>query len=562
MRSPKGPGPEGGLWKILFAFCVVFALVGVRLFQLQVVDGGWLSDAAQQSRSYQHTIIGKRGTIYDRNGNILAMSVDCKDVTCNPSQIEDPEKAAEIVAQDLGGEASAYVDSLTGDSTFAYVYRLADKDKANQLASDLSDAGIVGIYFEDNTKRVYPYGSVANQVLGMVNTDGEGISGIEYQYDDILRGENGATYLEQGADGTPIAGSATKASDAADGTDIVLTIDINVQQTAEQAIADGVETYSAESGSAVVMNPKTGEILAICSTPFADLSDLSTITNEQLQLKSVSSSYEPGSIFKIVTLAAGIESGVLSADTYYSVPAKIQVGDDMVGDDDDRDYQMDMSVREIMRRSSNVGAVLMANTVGIKGFTSMMDSLGIGQLTGIDFPGEATGIVTSADDFTTTTLGAASFGQGIAVPMIQMVRAVGGIANGGVAMTPHLLMAKDGEEVDWGEGKRVVSESTSQKVTDVLRTVVQDGTGEPAQVAGYDIAGKTGTAEMADESGGGYAKGRLMASMIGYANASDPEVLVYVGLNGTPYLATDSSAHVFNTIMTEAVGDLGISPAS
>jgi cell division protein FtsI (penicillin-binding protein 3) len=541
---------------------VLFAIVGARLLQLQVIDSGWLSDQAEARRTNSITILAKRGTIYDRNGNVLAMSVDCKTIYCNPSEVDEPEKVAELIAQDLGGESSAYVDSLKGDGTFSYVYRQADEDKAEQLKEDLEEAGYEGVYFLDDTKRVYPYGSVANQVLGRVDVDGNGISGLEYEYDDILSGENGEMELEMGADGTPIAGSTGQVTEAKDGTDIIISIDVNIQQTAEETISEGVETYSADSGSVVVMDPNTGEILAMCSTPLCDFSDSSTITNESLQLKAVSSSYEPGSIFKIVTMAAGLESGTLTADTTFTVPASIQVGDDTVTDDDHRDYTMDMTVREILRRSSNVGAVMMAQAIGIDNFYDTVEKFGIGQKTGIDFPGEEAGILTSRDEFTTTNLGAMAFGQGVAFPMIQMVRVVGGIANGGVAMTPHFLVAKGGEEVDWGEGTRIVSEETASTITDVLRTVAQEGTGEPAQVAGYDVVGKTGTAEMASESGGGYQSGELMASMIGYANGDDPSVVVYVGLNGTPYLATNSSAYLFSTIMSEALGDMSVQPSS
>lgn len=547
----------------MFLFFIAFAVVALRLVWLQVISAPDLAKQAEANRTNVITLTAKRGTIYDRNGNVLAMSVDCKTVYCNPKEVSDSERVAEILSADLGGEVSAYKELLEQDTTFVYLYMRADDSAAEQLLDDLKADDIAdGIYTLADTKRVYPYGATGVQVLGFVGSDGEGLTGLEYQYNDILSGTDGEMRMEVGADGTPVAGGVSEVDEAQDGTDIVVSLDVNIQQTAEDAIANGVSTYYADSGSVVVMDPSSGEILAMCSTPTFDPTDTSSITNEALQLKPITDSYEPGSIFKVLTLTIGIDAGIISPDTNYTVPAQVQVGDDMVSDDDDRNYSMDMSVREIMRRSSNTGAILMANSIGADTFAAGVEAFGIGSTTGIDLPGESGGIVTKRADYAGNTLGAMSFGQAVSVPMIQMVRAIGAVANDGVLVTPHLLVSKDGKEVEWKSGDRVCSQETATTVTDVLRTVAREGTGTTAQVAGFDVVGKTGTAEMVDTEHGGYLAGKNMASMIGWANGDDPQVLVYVGLNGTPLLATDSSAYVFSTIMSEALGEMGVSPSA
>ena len=542
---------------------VVLAVVVGKLVWYQVICSSSLKEEAEASRTNVITIQAKRGTIYDRNGNVLAMSEDCKDIYCNPQEVNDPEGTAEIIAEQLGGDASDYVDSLTDDTTFSYVSRKVDVDDAEAIEASLEDAGCEGVYYLDDTKRVYPYGSTGGQVLGLVGTDGDGLSGLELYYDDILKGTDGQMVLETGADGTPIAGGNSEVTEAKDGTDIVISIDINIQKKAEEAITQGVEDYDADSGSVMVTDPQTGEILAACSTPLPDVTDTSSVTDEALNLKLVSSSYEPGSIFKVITAAIGIEDGLVTPDSTFTVPGEVLVGDSYVHDDDGRTETMNMTLREILRRSSNTGMALVAQEViGEENFAKGLEDFKIGTRTGIDYPGEVEGIVKQLNEYDGASLGSMSFGQSLAIPLVQMVKAVGSIANDGVLETPHFLVSKGGEEVEWESDGRSVSKDTADQVTDMMRTVVEEGTATEAQVDGYDIAGKTGTGEQASEDGSGYEEYKYVSSLIGFANADDPEVLVYVGLNGTPYLATYSAAPVFAEIMEEALADMGVEPAS
>lgn len=540
---------------------VLFALVVARLLWLQVIDAPNLSTKAQSLHTTNVTLTAKRGTIFDRNGNVLATSVECRTIYCNPKEVTNKPTCAQELANALGGTADDYLSTLSQDTTFAYVQRKVDTDVAQDLLSALSEDGITGVYALTDVKRVYPYGAVGGQVLGFVDTDGNGITGLELQYDDILKGTDGELVMERGRDGQPVAGGASQIHEATDGQDIITSLDINIQQVAETQLAQAVEDVKGESGNAMVTDPKTGEILAACSTPYVDLTNPSSITNEGLKLSNVTDSYEPGSTMKVLTMAIGYDTGTITKNSTFSVPPKVKVGDDEVSDADDRDYTMDMTPTEIMRRSSNTGAALVGKAIGADKFSAGLAKFGIGQKTGIDFPGEADGIVPSRDQYTGATTGAAAFGQGIAFPSVQLVRAVGAVANGGTMMTPHFLIQKGDEAVDWGEGEQVISEQAAECVVSDMRAVVQDdGTGKKANIAGYDVVGKTGTGEQAS-SEGGYVENHFMSSFIGFANGNDAAVLCYVGINGTAYHGSAAAVPSFVAIMNEALTDLSVPKA-
>lgn len=553
-------GSDNGFKVVFVAMAVLFAIVGLRLVWLQVVTAGELATKAQTQRTNVVTLHAKRGTIYDRNGNVLAMSEDCTTIYANPKAVTDPSGVADALVEVLGGEKSTYMELLTADTTFQYLKRQVDTEVADKLKDLLAEKDLDGVYYLDDTKRVYPYGNVGAQVLGYVGTDGEGLSGIEMQYNDILTGTDGQMIIETGLTGTPIAGGVADVTEAKNGTDIVLSLDIDLQESAESIITAAVETYHSESGSVMVTDPTTGEILAACSTPLPDFSNLTDLSS--LNLKLVSSSYEPGSVFKVLTTSIGIDLGLFDADSQFSVPAYYKVGDDYVTDDDGRDYTETMTVREMMRRSSNTSmALLVQEVIGAKAFSEGVSRYGIGQKTGIDYPGEVEGIVRSYDDYDGATAGSMAFGQAVAIPMVQIVRAYGAVANDGVLTTPHFLVSQGGEDVEWAEGGRAISAEAANIETDIMRTVIQEGTGKNGKIEGYDIAGKTGTGEQASETGG-YEAGKFVASLCGFANADDPEVLVYVGLNGMPHLASQSAAYVFHDVMQQAINILGITPAS
>lgn len=576
-------GPIGAIEGFFSRFSVpklltlIFLLVALRLVWLQLIQWGEWQEKASQQQVSDVTILAKRGTIYDRNGNVLATSVDCSQVYCNTLAINYYDKeygdtennlkaraeAAQILSDVLGQDVSYYQKVLSEDTTWLVIEDKVDQDIADELDSKLREAKIDGIYFFAETKRVYPYGSLAGQIIGFIGTDGEVRSGLEYYYNDILSGTDGRMVVERGSNGVPIAGGAYEIHEAQDGTDIVISIDINVQRVAEENLVEGVKNAEAESGNVVVTDPSTGEILAACSTPLLDLTDTSNLTNDMLNLTSVTASYEPGSTFKPIMVAIGYDAGVFTRDTVYNVPAEIKVGDDTVDDVDGRDYDMDMTPTEVLKRSSNVGAALLGMQIGADTFAEGIARFGIGSKTGIDFLGESAGIVPERSEYTGASLGSMSFGQSLSFPSIQLVRAIGAIANDGVMTTPHFLVKKAGESVDWGEGTQVVSAEAANMVTEDMVVVVNEdgGTGTNAQISGYEVAGKTGTGEMASASGG-YEEGKYLSSFIGFANADTADVLVYVGMYGTAQFGGTAAAPVFQTIMSEALTDLNVEPVS
>ena len=546
---------------LLGLLCVIVAAVALRLFWLQVVDGPRLASEAESRRTNVVTLTARRGTIYDRNGKVLAMSVECQTIYANPKVVENASAVAQVLAQNLGGVASDYVGDLTADATFRYIKRQVDQDVADKIKQELSDQGLAGIYYLKDSKRVYPYGSAGAQILGFVGSEGTGLSGLEYYYNDILTGTDGQMIMETGLGGTPIAGGTSEVTEAQNGTDIMLSIDIDLQEEAERIIAEGVETYQSESGSVMVSDPKTGEIYAACSTPLPDFSNLTD--SSSLDLKLVSQSYEPGSVFKVITTSIGYDLGLYTPDTVYNVPARYTLGDNYVQDDDGRDYAEDMTVRYMLQHSSNPAMALLANEViGPKRFAEGVEKFCIGQKTGIDFPGETTGIVKSYDEYDGTTAGYMAFGQSVAIPMIQIIRAFAAVGNQGTLTTPHFLIAKAGEKVDWPSGGQAISAEACEQEIDAMRAVMTDGTGKNGAVEGYDIAGKTGTGEQAKDGSDGYEGYYYVASLCGFANADDPEVLVYAGLNGTSHLALGSAAHIFHDVMQQSVAILGIAPAN
>ena len=538
----------------------VFCILAARLLWLQVFDARNLSEAAAARRTSDIVLGAKRGTIYDRNGNVLAMSIECKTIYCNPKDVHDPTGIATVLAKNLGGTAADYLPKLTQDTTFIYIQHKVENEIAGKIMDELKEADLTGIYTLADTKRIYPYGDVCGQILGLLNIDGVAQSGIELMYDDILRGTDGSMIMERGLGGTPIAGGAYEIVEPQDGADIMLTVDVELQRKVEETLSPLVELYEAESAAAIVMDPRTGEILAAAAPPLPTITDRSTLDPNSLSMNFVSSSFEPGSVLKALTVAIGIENGSFDADTTYYVQPSTKVGDHYVFDVDDRDYDMVMSVREILRRSSNAGAaMLVQDSIGAEAFAAGLESFGIGHETGIDYPGEVTGIVKSLEEYDGSTAGSMAYGQGVSVPAIEIVSAYAAIANDGVRVTPHFLLKADGQNAQWPQGRRVVSPETAHAVTDMMRTVVNEGTGKGAAPEGVDVAGKTGTADQVIVGEEGYAASDLVSSFCGFAQASDPSLLIYVGFNHT-YYHSEIAADAFRTIMVDAMNTVGIVP--
>lgn len=583
----------------------LLVVVAARLVWLQVLDPDNLAQRAADIRETNgtFTLPAKRGTIYDRNGNVLATSVMVEDLVCSPKAVQAADAGLAVLARlgtlgdaeggqtagatsgegvsslvaktlvkHLGGSEDDYLATLRGDGQ-GYDVSLADlveEDVADELIDDLEGQGLVGFCRVETgsqvEKRVYPYGDVGCQVIGVLHGDdgdglsdtGEGQSGLEAQYDDVLSGTDGEAVGEVSAGKNPIAGAETVITPAEDGTDIHISLDIDVQAKAEEVISQAVGDYDAESGSVMVVDPATGEVVAACSTPLPTR-DRSTLDEyaTAFNLRPVTDSYEPGSVFKVLTLGIGFDEGDFTPDTTYTVPAAVLVGDDYVYDWDGRSSTETLSVREILARSSNTGtATLVQDVIGEKAYFDGLERMGIGQTTGIDFPGEATGNVHTNYEEDTSLAGSMSFGQGVQLPMVQVVRVYAAVANGGVALTPHFLVTKGDEAYDEGTATRILRQESADDLVECMRAVVTGGTGTAAAMEGYDVVGKTGTGEQSKD-GEGYTPNYYVSSFIGFLDGADTQLLGYVGLNGTPYHSS-VAASLFPTIMQEAVIDLGI----
>lgn len=542
--------PSSRLSFLLITFVAIALIWAGRLVYLQVIKAEEYSSAAAASRTVSVDISPRRGTIYDRNGNVLATSVDATTVYGNPKEIEDIEKTASILSEVLGGDASDYRELLGQDTTFVYLKRKADVDTADTLKK----RALSGIYFLEDTKRVYPYGKVAGQVLGFVNVDGEGVSGLELYYDDILKGAPGKLVVQRGGGGIPIPGGTEVDEPAKDGQDIVISIDIDMQSYLEKRLAEGVEQIGGDDGGAVLMDASTGDLLAIASTPYFDPSDPSNSEVGSDSLKPVTQAYEPGSIFKTVSMTALLEAGAVTPDTTVFAPAGLAADEYVISDAHERG-DMTMTARYVMQDSSNVGISLLVESY--LGFAPLYDkivSYGLNDATGIDYPGEAGGYLAgNVETWPQILKYNVTFGQGISNTPLQMTRFYGALINDGVAVTPHLLLSKpQSDEVISYETERIIENTAAiEPMISMLETVVEEGTGVGAAIEGYRVAGKTGTAEYVDEETGLYAKNSYNLDFVGVLPDASTPLVCFVGVNEVPY--ERNTTEVFKDIMTEAI---------
>lgn len=548
---------DSSKFKIIFIVFVVLTLVFfARLFYLQVIVSDEYSSQAQASRTISFDIPARRGTIYDRNGVVLATSVDATTVYCDPSEIADVSYAAAKIAETLGGKASDYTDVLGSDTaTFAYVKRQADVE----AAAKLEQLDIAGIYFIEDSRREYPNGAIGGQVIGVCDVDGNGLTGLELQYDEILKGTPGTYSAQRGRDGTPIPGGVTEDVPAVDGQDIMISIDIKLQDSVEQALKAGVEDprIAGEKGTSVVMDAATGEIYAICSLPYLDPTNREEAESDAFNLSPVSQAFEPGSIFKTVSTMAVLENKVMSPEDTLFCPSAIQADEYEVSDAHDRGDET-MTLRQILDKSSNVGISLASEKLGFSKLYDAIIRYNLNEATGVDYPGEASGYLLDYTDWALITGYNVSFGQGISVTPLQMTRFYGALANGGVEVTPHFLISlpQTGEHPTYPTEQVITDSEALDDIKSMLRTVVTDGTGKDAAIEGLDVVGKTSTAEVARE--GVYVKGLYNLCFTGFIDNSSSQLVCFVSANEV--YSEASVASIFHDIMADAVDQYKIVP--
>lgn len=551
---------------VLIGLFVAAALVlAARLFYCSVVQAPEYRELAEDMRWSSLTIEPRRGTIYDRNGNVLAISVDATTVYANPSEITDVDAAAAAVAECLGGEASDYVDSLSAPSTeFSYVARKVDVSAGEAL----QEKDIAGIYFLEDTRREYPYGQVAGQIVGAcsVEVDEEssreyyvGICGLEQYYDDVLSGTPGKYTAERGANGIPIAGGVSENTPATDGQDIVVSIDVELQQYAEERLTQGVDDMGGSSGEVVIMDGGTGEIYACASLPLFNPADRSEVEEGATQSKAASYLFEPGSVFKTVSMMSALEAGTYGPDDEVYCPASIEADGYTVSDAHERG-DATYTVRDILDQSSNVGISIITENTGFDKLNDAISRYNFDELTGVDYPGEQLGYLLDFEDWSKIAGWNISFGQGISVNSLQVTRFFGALVNDGVECTPHFLVSypQTGESPEYPTEDVVENKEALPVIQSMLQSVVTDGTGVLAAIDGYDVAGKTSTAEIYDEENGGYRDGVYTLCFTGYLANSSSQLVCFVGANEVPGEGTVTP--IFKDIMTTAIDRFNITP--
>ena len=559
----------------ILIFAALALIVFFRLFYLQVIVAGEYSEQAEEARLVSIDVDARRGTIYDRNGTVLAISVDATTVYCNPSEVNEAGRAAQLLSETLGGQIADYLGTLTQSNlSFAYLAQKIDVEVAQDLKAKLDEAQVKGIYFLDDTRREYPNGQVGGQIIGAceIAVDEEsgteyysGISGLEAYYDDILSGTPGRYVAERGQYGVPIPGGVHEDTPAVDGQDIVISLDITLQGYLEERLAQGVADIEGTGGNAVVMDAGTGEIYAAASTPYFNPADRSVVEEGATQLKSVTDLLEPGSIFKTVSTLAVLETGTYGPDDEIFCPSYITADGYTISDAHARGDQT-MTLRQILDQSSNVGISLAVEEMGFQELYDHIIKYGLHKSTGVDYPGEgeagtdALGYLVPFDEWSRVTGYNVSFGQGISVTPLQMTRFYGAIINDGVACTPHFLITKPqtGENPEYATEQIVENTSVLPTMIDMLKTVVTDGTGTAAAIDGFEVAGKTSTAEIYDEENGGYRKGVYNICSTGFLADSSSQLVCFVGANEVP--GDRVVTPVFKDIMTTAIDRFKITP--
>jgi cell division protein FtsI (penicillin-binding protein 3) len=540
---------------LLFAgFLLAFLVVVCRAFWLQGVEASQLSSQALNQQTETIDVAGLRGAILDRNGTRLASSEDAATIYATPYQVKNPPAAAAKLAPILEEKKGKVLEELTVESGFSYLAK--DVDLAT--AEKVEKLGLEGIGQLPASRRTYPQGEMAGQVIGVVGDEGKGLTGIEQGEQSALAGEEGERRIVTDALGEAIKMETVK--EASDGEDVQLTLDPVIQQETEKVLSRVGEKYSPVGATAIVMDPQTSEILAMANWPPVDPGDLENISNEDLLNQATGLNYEPGSTFKAFTVSAALEEGLVTPTTEFTVPPEIEIGERIIKDAEEHGTE-NLTVGQILSRSSNIGADLIGQKIGATKFSKWMETFGFGRQTGVQFPNEQIGIVPKLSEYSGATMGNLPMGQGAAVTPMQMVQGYTAIAHNGIIRPPQLVKRIGEEPVHEPKGHRVISAKTASEVREMLEGVLgPEGTASEVSVPGYTLAGKTGTAQKVEN--GTYSDSRYVASFVGFAPAAHPKLLVAVVVDEPQYVHVGGlvAAPVFGQIASFALPYLGISP--
>jgi cell division protein FtsI (penicillin-binding protein 3) len=543
---------------LLVVLTLAFGALVVRLVDVQALSAARFAGMGRSQRFETVALPAQRGSIVDRHGAELAMSVWRPTVWADPRAVTDPNGTARALAPLLDVRFEDLLERLTTDAAFVYLARKVEPAAA--AAVDALD--LPGIAFLDEPERVDPAGSLALPVLGQVGIDGKGLSGLERQYDTDLAGRAGEMVVERDPAGRDIAGGERQRRAPERGRHLELTLDRDLQYHVERVLAEQITASRAKAGIVVVMDPRTGEILAMANLVAPARGGPPVAAGYNKALIDV---YEPGSVSKLVTLAAAIEEGAVGPAERLSVPDRITVYDATFADPEPHPARS-WTPRDVMAVSSNVGAIMMGQRLGDEGLDAALRRFGFAETSGLGFPGESAGLVPALEDWSGTTLATLSIGQGLAVNALQMLLAYNTVANGGEYVAPSLVrgMVDAGgrsRPADPPRRQRVVSPATAAHVAAALHEVVRTGTGTAAAVPGYEVAGKTGTARKVVEGEAGYKEGAYMATFAGFLPAASPQVSAIVVLDEpTPYYGSVAAAPMFAEVAAYAARHLRIPP--
>ncbi|OQA13674.1 MAG: Stage V sporulation protein D [bacterium ADurb.Bin363] len=543
----------------------LFLILIFSLFETQVVKGNHYKELAFQQHLCHIPIAGTRGKILDRNGSILALSLQLYSIGVNPRLIDSPEK----VAKQLSPVLSISEKELLEKMTFRGVeFIWIDRKVSDEIASKVKKLNIEGIYLlkEETGKRFYPNHNLACHIIGYTGIDDQGLDGIEAIYENYLTGKAGLLKAECDNFGRAIPQGKRELRPATDGCNLVLTIDKFIQYLAESELSKAIKKYKARSGTIIVMDPQTGEILALANYPNFDINKYTSTPKSVLRNRGVCDSYEPGSTFKIILAAAALDCGKVSMTDVFPCGNSMQVGGWTIYNANDglaSEFGYE-NIKDIIKYSFNTGSVGIGMKIGTNIYFDYIKKFGFGSLTGIELPGEGEGIVLNPEDWSVSSLATIAFGQGISVTPLQLVRSVAAISNGGKIMRPMLvkeILSSDGHVVKTFTPEVedvILKPSTTEKIVTILEEVISDGTGKKAQIPGYSVAGKTGTAQIVD--GGVYSANKYISSFVGFVPSRNPRLVMIVKIDEARgvYWGGYVAAPVFGEVGRESLWYMGV----
>jgi len=553
-------------------FLLAWIGIAYRLYNVQGAQAAEFAQRGFDQRVRHEEIEPARGTIFDRDGVELAMTITGATVIANPSVIDQPVRTAELLAPVLDLNYVDLVKKFEGDGRFVYVARRFEPEMADSLAAVIEEHDLAGFTLVDEPVRIYPAGSLAAHTIGLTRTDdGKGIEGLELLYDDDLVGEPGALLVERDPSGRVIPQGQYTVEPAEPGSDIVLTLDREIQFIVEGALEEAVYRTGARGGAVVVLHAKTGEILALASAPTFNPAERGKLEPEIMRNRAITDTYEPGSTLKVIAIAGALEEGIVHPATPIETPRTIEVGEESY--EDSSSNPPVMSVADVVTHSSNIGTIKIQQRLGDERHYSYLDAFGLGRPASIDFPGEASGLLPHVSEWCLPCGESAAIGYGISVTPLQMAAAYATIANDGEWVEPYLVA-----EIINGDGsreeteprrRRALSVATAVTMRRLLQRVVDEGTGTRAQVAGFSVGGKTGTSNKFDVDLGRYSTIDTFASFVGIAPIDDPQIVVAIMLDSPHGELEDgadlkfggaSAAPVFATIVEPVLHQLGVAP--